>query len=506
MKSKKLLIPITFLFFTGISANLFASSFADTFGFSAEGMARGNAMTATVNDWSSVYYNVAGLGKTQNITEAVQEGEMTLKLRKEGEETDEKKIYPNQIALGFMYVIPQMNLNIPQRYWYDPPNPSFPLKTNAKDMEPYGFTTVGAVVDINNLFKMPDFISSARLGLGMGMNADLSLVKVNDVDPRTHDFLRHGKEIQRAIIIIGGALGYLNDAIGLGLGVNLAFSGKANAYMDTSLTGNPQIPITESMMELKVAPGIVAGAYLSPGKIFSAIDGLELGASYRQETVLKIDPFNAGAGILGGVIEMTLMLAIWDYYSPHVITGGVAYTRWGLTISGDINYEMWSRSTLSKVWKSSCIGIPKYNDIMVYKAGLKYDIPLNVGTLSLMTGYSFIPSIIGKDAGTKPGIRFDSVSTRLAFGMYNFLDNDKHNASLGFKYTLPKMGRFGGQIVFTVSYQLQYLVPKSVSKTGFSYDIGAGTQDDPLQTYLLNPSYSYGGMNHSVFVEVGMRI
>ncbi|HOR94798.1 MAG TPA: hypothetical protein PLZ38_12565, partial [Spirochaetota bacterium] len=41
------------------------ANFADTYGFGAQGVARGNAMTAVVNDWSSVYYNIAGLGRTR---------------------------------------------------------------------------------------------------------------------------------------------------------------------------------------------------------------------------------------------------------------------------------------------------------------------------------------------------------------------------------------------------------------------------------------------------------
>ena len=78
-------------FFAIKSANLFAGTFADTFGFSAEGMARGNAMTASVNDWSSVYYNVAGLGKTQNLVEIPSDPEMNLKLQKEEGEKGENE-------------------------------------------------------------------------------------------------------------------------------------------------------------------------------------------------------------------------------------------------------------------------------------------------------------------------------------------------------------------------------------------------------------------------------
>ena len=87
------------------------------------------------------------------------------------------------------------------------------------------------------------------------------------------------------------------------------------------------------------------------------------------------------------------------------------------------------------------------------------------------------------------------------------MDNIKHIAALGLKFNIPKMGSMGGVAYITLTYQFQYLVPMSVSKNGFSIDIGTGAQDPALlSAYLLNPSYSFGGMNHTIFAEIGMRI
>jgi len=488
-------------FFAIKSANLFAGTFADTFGFSAEGMARGNAMTASVNDWSSVYYNVAGLGKTQNLVEIPSDPEMNLKLQKEeGEKGEkvEKLKYPNQIAIGILYVIPRMRLSI-NRYLADI---AFPLKTNATKMDPYGFITIGGVLDINTIIKMPDFISSARLGVGMGLNSDFSMANINDIDPRTHDFLRHGDEIREAAILAGVGLGLLDDAISAGIGFSLGFSGKARAYMDAKITGNIQIPIADSSMKLNAVPGVTAGVCLNPGKMSKALAGLELGVSFRQESMLKIDPFTAAAGILGGVVEMNMMLSIQDYYTPHMVNAGIAYARGGVTLSYDMSYEMWAGNALSMVWKSHYIGIPKLKNILLHKVGIKYDTPL--GWLAVMAGYSFAPSILYDNAGTKIGIRFDTVGTKVAPGMYNYLDNTKHNISLGLTFTVPQVWRLGGKLVFTIAYQAQCLVTKSASKTGILYNNGALA--DQVQTYFENPRYRYGGTNHSMFVEAGIKI
>ena len=506
MKSKNLLILITFIFSIFISANLFANSFADTFGMSAEGMARGNAMTASVNDWSAVYYNVAGLGKTPVFGGAAKDSEMTLKLRKtEGEaSSNAEQKYPNQFGLGVMYTFPQLKLNI-TRFGTTSGGDLVPIPTKAADMDPYGFITVGGVINLNSFFQLPDFISTARLGIATCLNSDFSLTKVNDLDPRTHNFLRYGREVQHAMIIIGAAMGLLNDAIGGGVGANVQFSGKAKNLQELLLTADPQIPVSQATMDLIIAPGAVAGIYISPGKIFNTIDGLEIGASYRMETKLKINPFDVSASILGGVINMNLMLSIHDYYSPHTVTTGIAYTFFGLTASLDINYEMWSKIGYNKVNEAHYFGKPKFKDILVWKGGIKYDTPLT--WLTVMAGYSYLPSIIAKNAGTTYGIRLGTTQNLLQTGMYNMMDNIKHIAALGLKFNIPKMGSMGGVAYITLTYQFQYLVPMSVSKNGFSIDIGTGAQDPALlSAYLLNPSYSFGGMNHTIFAEIGMRI
>lgn len=514
MKSRNLFISILCLFLAVISAPVFANSIADTYGFSTEGISRGNAMTAVVNDWSSVFYNVAGLGKTPSLSgQTTQGGEMTLKLRKtEGEPEAKKESYPNQFALSFLYTIPQLKLNI-QRFSdsASAPGSYTPIKTSAAKIKPYGYITIGGVLDLNTFVKMPDFISSVRLGLGLGVNADGSLVKVNDIDPRTHDFLRYGKEVQRAMILVGLGIGILKDAMGLGIGANIAFHGKGKVYMEAQLSGNPQIPIGQATMDLNAAPGAVAGVYFSPGKLFSVVEGLEFGASYRMSSKLKIDPFDAAAGILGGVINMNLMLAIFDYWSPHIVTAGVAYTRWGVTLSVDGDYQMWSKNQVSKSLEQHYIGLPKMTDIIIVRAGIKYDTP--VSWLSIMAGYSYVPSILAsvknpfhitKSSDYTLNFRIGPTGNTSTIGMYNWMDNNKHVAAAGVKFTVPKLSeKIAGQIIICLAYQFQYLESVSVKKIDINYKSlpGSATND-----YLLNPSYSYGGMNHTVSIEVGMRL
>lgn len=506
MNTKKIIIFIMGLMFTGVSADLHAN-FANTFGFSAEGLSRGNAMTAVVNDWTSVWYNVGGLGKGRanaGTSTVSREGEMTLKLRKtEGESETRSETYPNCFGVNVLFIYPQLNLDI-QRFATTSSGAYIPVKTKAAKMDPYGFLILGGALDLNTIVKLPDFVSSCRLGLGLGTNWDGSLVKVNDLDPRTHNFLRYGREIQTSIIVVGLGIGFMNDAFGGGVGANVAFAGKASAVMETQLTGDPQIPLAQATMDLTIAPSAIAGIYFSPGRLYSPIEGLDIGASYRMETKMKIDPFNAAAVLFDGSINMNLMLAIVDYYTPHTVTGGIAYTRWDVTLSADVNWELWSMNYVSKVLKYHYTGLPEFEDTFSYKVGVKYKTPVTLFGLAVMGGYSYVPSILADNAGTTLGVRIGTISNSVAPGMFNYMDNDKHIASLGFEFTVPKMWRLGGEIVISLGYQFQYLVPESVQKTGIL--IKAGASEPIAKTYLINPSYSYGGMNHGAALSVGMRI
>lgn len=122
------------------SAVALANNFADTYGFSAQGISMGNAMTAIVDDWSSLYYNIAGLGKTVHLrTTRTPEGG--------GDEVEE--FFPNEIAINYFYTSPQFYLNIPQRS-YIPTIGASPvnLSTNATKGLDFHAVALGMALDL----------------------------------------------------------------------------------------------------------------------------------------------------------------------------------------------------------------------------------------------------------------------------------------------------------------------------------------------------------------------
>lgn len=480
MKYKFIIIVYSVFFITGIGMELNATNFADSIGFSAEGIARGNAMTATTNEWSSVFYNIAGLGKTRGFEkESKKQTENDTGLTKTPNPTVDREHLPNQFALTAMIIQPRLRLSIFN-------SSKIPDTMNNK---PYGFLLLGATFDINNIHKLPAFISSARFGFGLGMNMDGSIAKAITMDPRKHDFLMYGRQIQRLSLYAGLGIGLFKDVVGFGVGFNFSITGKASIIPEKHITGIPMIPVGIAELDLNFDPDLVAGIYISPGNRGNILKGLELGASYRMESKWRLFPLAVIASILGSQIPASLNLAILDYYQPHTITAGIAYTRSIVTVSADVDYQIWSMFTNMSTKSLQYYNLPKFRDIVLYKIGFKF---AALNWLSIMFGYYYQPSILAKSTGSTLNMLLDG---SIKWGMYNYLDNDKHVASLGLKF-MPIIDSFKGRINITLSYQFQYLAEKSEKKYS----------DIATATYISNPPYSYGGMHHAFICEIGFRI
>lgn len=482
------------VFFAG---SLFAS-YAETHGFSASGIARGNAVTATVNDWSSVFYNIAGLGRTRTglSVERQQTAALTLKKGATEENAAEEKAYLNdQIGLNFFYTMPSMKIDIPRK------------DVKAAENLNYGIATLGLVLDLNHFYRMPKFISSARFGLGLGTMADGYMVKVNDVDLRTHDWVNYGREAQRTVIMAGLGFGFLDDKFGFGVGANVWTGGEGAVLMKGVEVGpGEQSPDQQARMDLKTTASPVAGIYVSVGKIVNKLRGLDFGASYRGEIYMSIDPFLAGTE-LSIPASLQLMMSIFDYYTPHTFSAGVAYNlpmHDRLTVEIDVEYQMWSGYKVSearrKYWEEGGFGtglggnpkyvgvdIPKFRDVIVPKLGITYRI---FNWVSTMAGYSYQQSYIPDDAMT---------------GIFNMMDNDRHIASLGFQFIIPRMGGMVSPLEINIGGQYQMLVKREVVKDYSYINTAAWTPAEVTSLQAANPDYSFGGSVWSATIEVKLR-
>ena len=180
-----------FFFILALAVPAIASNPADTYGYSTRGISLGNAMTAIVDDWSSVWYNPAGLGKTRHGNKTTSpETDAALKKKETAAETN-KNYYPTEFALSSFYTISAKSIS----------GLTQDQKDEALNGTTFGMITVGTALDLNMIFEMPKVISSARIGIGATVNMDGSAMKINDIDPRTPDYIRYGRDAQRAVIL-----------------------------------------------------------------------------------------------------------------------------------------------------------------------------------------------------------------------------------------------------------------------------------------------------------------
>lgn len=435
---KKHILASATLFLLAFCSSTFASNYGDTFGFSPKGMSLGNAMCARADDWSSVYYNMAGLGKTKGLQDGV-----------------------NQIGLAYQGNMPDFDIDINRS---DDLGNS--LSTNGDEDLEGGTFILGVALDAGLLLELPSFISSARLGIGLGVNDDLKAVKINDLDPRTHTYLRYGRDCQRLVVLSGMGFGFFDDFVGVGIGVHSAFGGEGQVILeDIDLETETQSPRGQAKMDMTIEPNLVFGLYLSPGKKIEALEGLDLGFSYRGESVLDIYPFQTTGVTSAGSFPLNMTLALTDYYQPEMFTIGGAVSNDTMTLSLDLEYQRWSGFRLSRPMQENFTGqLVDFDDIFIPRLGFEFK-PKK--SMSLLMGYYYQPSFV-PDKAVK--------------GVMNYLENDKHVGSVGLSMKLPKLPLMKGNTELTMGYQLQYLVDRDVKK------------DSPTS---YNPDYSYGGICHT---------
>jgi hypothetical protein len=447
---KNIFVVILFMLFK--AGTTYASTYADTYGFSTTGVSLGNAMVAHVDDWSSLYYNISGLGRTYDPF-------------KRGEHKSTKL---SHIALNYLYASPSFNIDINRQ------NESGSLETEGdKDLDS-SLLIVGLVVDIDgSIYKMPEFISSARFGAAVGIDEELYGFKINDEDPRTHTFLRYGSEINRVVMYTGFGFGFLEDLFGIGYGLYIsAFAeGSAVAEEVPIVLSDDLVLKSQVQLDAKLTFSNLFGLYFQPGKKWKKLERLNLGLSYRSESEMEVDPLLVNITSDLGNVDVKALLTVIDFYQPNTITAGISYLFGDKTlVSVDYETQQWSQYefTSEKEFNYGDM-LPEFEDISIAKIGVQYKMS---DKFTVLGGYYFQPSFI---------------SDRASSGLANFLDNDKHVFSIGLKYLTPRLFNLYRPLEITVGYQMQQLEERKVYKT------------DPTGP---NPNYSYGGESHAFMIGV----
>lgn len=441
------------LFCLYFSMDISAGDNGDIYGAHPAANAMGNAVTATVNDSSSVFYNVAGLGKMSEGDKIFANLEKKKKEQEAG--APEKETPPpwgrfkeraswewNDIRKGTFTYTPsyrsektpheltlQYNIARPRLNTSAPTNQDL---TKTKD----DYAGLGLTLNLNSIY---DLKRNFRFGLNMLMPASGNLLVINDVNPTAHRYLQSGQSNQKPIIMGGLGIELWKDRLFAGIGFTALAGGKGSMLLkDVPITPDKAIPNQQATIEVKPMINPVYGLAFQYGKFMA-------GVSYRREVELGMDPISARAQTTLLGIQMDLDVAVADHFTPRKWAYGIGYKpKDSLTFTFDINRELWSAYKLSRTKNTYSDPWSKFymNDITVVRGGAEFAL---FDWLKLRAGLARRPRPTPTMAGTNNIMDFDrfivtgGTSLILAPGMFSFLPNLKSPIILDFVVEYQKL-------------------------------------------------------------------
>lgn len=457
------------------------ANLADSFGFAAEGVGRSGAGVATVNDWTSPYYNMAGLASPVGALKKKRPGDsagskIKLKRIKPGESDNKEKgegpaedggdEYSAIIGFNYSYQLSSMTI--------DPAANSADINRNieiATTDANYGIIQTGLVFDLRNVVNTYDDLP-VKLGLAVAIRDNGTIATVTDTTVESYNFVRLGRGAQRLVLLSGLGAQVWKNRLSVGVGTSLFAGGKGKFSMsDVDINPDYQVPRQEVQLDLtpKIAPA--AGIqYRHP----VARDVFFGGFSYRGEIYMQLDPLEARAttGLLS--VDLPLKLAILDFYTPHIFTLGGGWSRsdW-LRVNLDIQMQLWQNFKLSSArveyLKANNKQIPSFKN--VYRPMLSGEFRPG----------QFLPALSDRPLWVRGGYALETSMINNSSHEANFLDSTKHILSLGAGYILPsnKVVKVPTELDFGV--QMQFWNSVSVTK-------------EPSIDSTVNPDYKYGAM------------
>lgn len=488
------------------TTDLNAGSYGDIYGAHAAAAGMAGAVTATVNNSSAVFYNIAGLGrmnegdlftaqldlkeKEKEAAAAANGGEVPKDdkgnpLPPEGPllSTEPEKDDPG--TTGPWYKRAWFNLKDGMFTYRPLPRPVRPfhevsflgtyanptLKNNAPKNENIknpddSYTGLGFTMNLNEIF---DVGRTIRFGLNAIVPASGNLMVVNDQNPTVPRYLQSGKSDERPTIMAGVGVELWKDRLFAGVGVT-ALAGGSGAILlkDVPISPDPVSANSQVVLTLKPMINPVYGLQFTYGK-WSA------GAAYKRETYLSTDPIPARAQTTLLGIQLDFDLALLDQYNPRVYSFGIGFRPYQkILLNFDVNRELWSLYELSRTKQ-------------------KYSEPLNFhDTTNFRVGaeYQFRPFLkfragIGKRPTPVPNYP----------GENNWMDNDRMIYSVGVSYLFSGRNfaflkdRLKNPVIFDLAIVNQQLRSSEVNKYF------------PTER---NPNYNYGGYIWSVTFSVSL--
>lgn len=211
--------------------------------------------------------------------------------------------------------------------------------------------------------------------------------------------------------------------------------------------------------------------------------GLRIGASWRGATQVRIDPTYLGVDLrvgseiedlelLVGVLRADVFFSVIDWYTPHTVTGSVAWDRGPLALAADLTWSAWSQmqpsvarvdETQTRVQLAIADLSPGASNARVLPEGMFRD------TWSLRVGGTLRPPpqpLAGRmrriGLALRAGYAFEPTYVANQTARTSILDNDIHTIGLGFGLeTFDPFGWLDGPISIDLGAQLKLLAART---------------------------------------------
>lgn len=479
---------------------------SESFGLGPRMIGSSGAGTANISDWTASYYNVAGIASPVSeraVTageEKSEEASGKIRLLKEdaalqsdekaGKDAIDRKL-ESEVRAREDKPAHQMGMN----YLFQATLPTLSPRTMgpetarnvelAKKSMAYGAIQMGFVFDTRAVIHTPKNLP-VRVGIALSVPQS-AVATVNDTKIESYNFMRYGREAQRMLIVAGLGAQVWRNRLSLGVGANTFTGGRGKFEMknvEIDPTGNTQVPNAETQMDLTPTVAPVAGVQYRHN-IRNRV--LLVGAAWRGEIMMKLDPLDANATTQLLQVGLPLRLAILDFYSPHTFTLGFTYLHdEALKLSFDGELQLWNRfqvnSARAAYMQKVGENFDPFRNIVVLRLAAetrpgRYIARLSEVPLFLRTGFSYTPAFTPDQTGYS-----------------NFLDNDKIGYSLGASYFLNANSLVKVPVELVFGFQHQVLLTRTSSKSGEVTSSQAYTSGN-------QPDYTYGG--HVMVASLG---
>ncbi len=290
---------------------------------------------------------------------------------------------------------------------------------------------------------VPGEVAGVRLGAGVSVYLpDQHLMRIRSLSQTQPRFALYDNRPQRLFLAVNFGFAISNKlSIGGGLGYLTATSGVVTL---TGRVGFPDANDSELVLDMDV--DITTRAYPIAGVGYQATPWLRLGAAYRGEVQPVTDLSINIEGDIGAAMREPIVadasvnlrsISLSHFQPAEISLGAEAWLRKTLVVVADLSLHRWSRFSNPAAKLESALELGQFNefltppeaaslapanfhDILIPRVGVEWKtLERRQVTLHSRAGYAYEPSPAPEQVGVT-----------------NFVDNDKHTASMGLGLSL----------------------------------------------------------------------